>query len=174
MLAGDIYQACGKLRAEVQDCCPWKILVKGKFIDSIQRVNDSIQHPHEPQIMPARNIENKEQVIKYFKKWEAKMNMGRNSSTDYIGGGSTSDAFWRTLCGNCITDKSATVWRQSRSEDRKLYINWKRWLLDGYASRGIMPQLQDGRLNEHTMSFHSTVMLDSTQKFFMTSKGFIG
>lgn len=153
--------------------------IAGSYLDEVMAVGEELVDTTIARVRP---------VVQGWIDLMARCAYSRSSFGDYIGGGSVSDAFWRTLCGNLehvkpgenesndvkrgfrrATEEGALSFEQFRSAD----YGYRRTtsIIDGFWQES---KESNANIARGTAFLHAVECASAGRRFFVTKRGYIG
>ncbi|KAK2736938.1 heterokaryon incompatibility protein [Colletotrichum kahawae] len=161
----DVYNACGKLA--YTHCSNFEeniLCLQGVFCDEIERVGRF------------ERIAMAESGPRYLFEWWEMLDSDGNPNRPYRGGGTISDAFWRTICldigvNGFLADNCSEGKHAGYNHERMFIRCWDSDL----AASDHLPQLEIFRNSTTKEAFIQHLMrVSARRQFFISAGGFIG
>ncbi|KAF4626151.1 hypothetical protein G7Y89_g12010 [Cudoniella acicularis] len=157
--AFELFNASGSVPMNRVSVAPGQLALDGLDFDEVEKFGSQ------------RRVANMEENDIYGK-WRLLANVDKSPEHPYVGGKTTIDAYWRTLCYNMSVNEG----KEATTEDRMLHDEW--WwgaiLSESRPSHWVYKQKQ--RENIKGVSRMSNIIASCTagRRFFITKKGYFG
>lgn len=153
--------------------------IEGTYLDEVMSVGEELVDTTIARVRP---------VVQGWIDLLARCAYSRPSFSDYVGGGSVSEAFWRTICGNLEHIKpgengSNDVKREFRRATEEGALSFEQFRSADYGYRrttsligGFWQESKESSANiaRGTAFLHAVECASAGRRFFVTKRGYIG
>lgn len=171
------FSACGNSHAEVADLGEEGLLVKGRHVDTVWKTLPVSEWAATTADHGTDLTMSEEQILL----WEKMIRLDEDPDRPYPGGGTLTNAYWRTLLADTIIDGPSGSARRLKPEDFDDYLVWREYLKEGKRPQRASPyhpsnNTPEGkRLFEGLQRFLSGMMRAlGDRHLFITTAGYIG
>ena len=171
------FSACGNSRAEVTDLGDEGLLTKGLHVDTVWKTLPVTEWTVNAPDSGRTLIISQEQILL----WERMIRLDEEPKKRYPGGGTLTNAYWRTLLADTMVDEALQSARKLEPEDFDDYLAWREYIKEGKVPQKSGPDHPSNthpdseRLHNGLQRFRSRVTHTLCDRhLFMTTKGYIG
>jgi hypothetical protein len=157
-LVGQIsFSACGENTLEFQVVDGRILKVSGVKLDHV--LSEGISRRSEV-------LSGGEEIVVMQREWRRLCGLNMHNRPNYVAGGKATNAFWRTLVNDMLTEEDLVSRRRCQKEDYKTYQTWVEELGDSNT-----PYWESVHARNYNSGFKSACL---GRRFFVSKKGYFG
>jgi Heterokaryon incompatibility protein (HET) len=164
------FSAAGDTQAVVRDLGPEGLQVRGIHVDTVWKTVPVVKW-----ISPsAEGLGNRITVdFKRLKLWEKMIGVDREPERPYPGGGTLSEAYWRTLLADSVVDEPSHSARRLSPGDMEDFRTWRVRMGEGQDGKPKTPITPEDlrRVRNFNLGIQHAL---GDRHLFITTKGYIG